>query len=225
MNHQHPSDRTHVTAGPPAPEFWILPKNAKRTQSAPKATSIMQNEPNSTSPRPKNAKRTQFTPQPPRPTPKNAKRTQFHKPDREKKRNEPNSSLPSVHPPSPHPQFRQNEPNLPSRQLPTATFSAKRTQFRPHRTCGYPKKCKTNPIPQAHRTKNAKRTLKRTHAAGVPPLYLTPVFQPGSSHNQKERNEPNLPSTMSRLYNVACWVTLKISLFKTPTFSYNTDMH
>ncbi len=38
---------------------------------------------------------------------------------------------------------------------------------------------------------SAKRTLNKTHAAGVSPLYLTPVFQPGSSHTQKMQNEPN----------------------------------
>ncbi len=44
------------------------------------------------------------------------------------------------------------------------------------------------------RPKNTKRTLNETHAAfrrpelvegAVPPLYLTPVFQPGSSHTPK----------------------------------------
>ncbi len=43
--------------------------------------------------------------------------------------------------------------------------------------------------------KNAKRTLKITQAAGLPPLYLTPVFQPGMPHNPIMQNEPNLHPT------------------------------
>ena len=61
----------------------------------------------------------------------------------------------------------------------------------------------TNPIYTRPTLKNAKRTLNRTHAAGVPPLYLTPVFQPGASHTQKMQNEPNFtpPPTQMRKTN------------------------
>ena len=49
----------------------------------------------------------------------------------------------------------------------------------------------------------AKRTLNKTHATGVPPLYLTPVFQPGSSHTPKTQNEPNF-SRAGRIEDQKC---------------------
>ena len=69
----------------------------------------------------------------------------------------------------------RNEPNLPSRQLHTATVFAKRTQFRPPTVPAPTQLCETNPI----------STYK---------LSSRPLFQ---------RNEPNLPHhRQSTIYNI-----------------------
>ena len=68
----------------------------------------------------------------------------------------------------------QNKPNLPLLQ-----------------PCPRSKKCETNPIPARATTKYAKRTLKETQAAGLPPLYLTPTEVGATANTQKMQNKPN----------------------------------
>ena len=53
--------------------------------------------------------------------------------------------------------------------------------------------------PRSVEAYSTKRTLNKTHATGVPPLYLTPVFQPGSSHTPITQNEPNLSCWRAQL--------------------------
>ena len=112
------------------------PNCAKRTQLQPRRTCG----------NPKNAKRTQSTvrarhavphlretnPISTPATPRLCKTNPISTPTAPKMQNEPNYRMPSVPPPP----IIRNEPNLPSRQFHTATFSAKRTQFQPQRTCG-----------------------------------------------------------------------------------------
>ncbi len=61
----------------------------------------------------------------------------------------------------------------------------------------------------------------KTHAAGVPPLYLTPVFQPGSAHDQKTQNEPNSPSRR-RLAGFPTPQTRKTNPISPPSISTTT---
>ncbi len=84
-------------------------------------------------------------------------------------RNKPNSHTPGVQPPTPHPPIMRNEPNL--------------NKFL---TCD-----RATP-------KMRKRTLKKTHATGVPPLYLTPTEVGDTPNTQKMQNEPNLRTAKIR---------------------------
>ena len=113
---QPPSDRTRAKGGPPSPEFWILPKYAKRTQSHP--TDCLNY-----------AKRTQFPNTRCPAHTKHAKRTQFPQVSDHPKPRLCETNPIRVSTASGHPIFLRNEPNFTPRRTCGGPKNAKRTQF------------------------------------------------------------------------------------------------
>ncbi len=213
INHPPPSDRAHAAfrrpacpelcrgelvegAVPPSPEFWILPKNAKRTLKKnarqgvpplyltppevgdPAHDQNTRNEPNSRTP----------GVQPP---PISAKRTLKAN---ARHRRASTYLTPVFQPGSSHNQKERNEPNPGTHSVPPPNY-AKRTQSQPRRTCGGPKKPKRTQSQPGQPPKCAKRNKPNKDNARC--NRAAPIFNPhgsgGYAHDPKIRNEPNLP--------------------------------